>query len=100
MTSPDAAARPHHYSRSRVIAAFVAVYIVWGSTYLAIRYAVETMPPFLMVGARFLVSGVILYAWSRWRGEPRPTRAQWRDALLTGVLLLCFGNGAVAWAWQ
>jgi len=100
MTSPDAAARPDQYSRSRVIAAFVAVYIVWGSTYLAIRYAVETMPPFLMVGARFLVSGVILYAWSRARGEPRPSRAQWRDALVTGVLLLCCGNGAVAWAEQ
>jgi len=100
MTSPDAVARPDQYSRSRVIAAFVAVYIVWGSTYLAIRYAVETMPPFLMVGARFLVSGVILYAWSRGRGEPRPTKAQWRDALVTGVLLLCCGNGAVAWAEQ
>jgi drug/metabolite transporter (DMT)-like permease len=100
MTSPDAAARPDQYARSRVIAAFVAVYVVWGSTYLAIRYAVETMPPFLMVGARFLVSGVILYAWSRARGEPRPTKAQWRDALVTGVLLLCCGNGAVAWAEQ
>jgi drug/metabolite transporter (DMT)-like permease len=100
MTSADAAARPHMYSRSRVIAAFVAVYIVWGSTYLAIRYAVETIPPFLMVGTRFLVSGVILYAWSRWRGAEKPTRAQWRDAFVTGVLLLCCGNGAVAWAEQ
>jgi drug/metabolite transporter (DMT)-like permease len=100
MKSADAAARPHMYSRSRVIAAFVAVYIVWGSTYLAIRYAVETIPPFLMVGTRFLVSGVILYAWSRWRGAEKPTRAQWRDAFVTGVLLLCCGNGAVAWAEQ
>jgi drug/metabolite transporter (DMT)-like permease len=100
MKSPEASARPHQHSRSRVIAAFVAVYIVWGSTYLAIRYAVETIPPFLMVGTRFLVSGAILYAWSRWRGAGRPTRAQWRDAFVTGVLLLCCGNGAVAWAEQ
>ncbi len=100
MTSAEASARPHQQSRSRVIAAFAAVYIVWGSTYLAIRYAVETIPPFFMVGARFLVSGAVLYAWSRWRGEPRPTRSQWRDGFITGVLLLCCGNGAVAWAEQ
>jgi len=100
MKSPEASARPHQHSRSRVIAAFVAVYIGWGSTYLAIRYAVETIPPFLMVGTRFLVSGVMLYAWSRWRGAGRPTRTQWRDAFVTGVLLLCCGNGAVAWAEQ
>jgi drug/metabolite transporter (DMT)-like permease len=85
-------------SRSRVIAAFVAVYIVWGSTYLAIRYAVETIPPFLMGGARFVVSGAILWAWVRARGAPRPTSRQWRDASIAGVLMLCAGNGAVAWA--
>lgn len=100
MTSAQASARPLQSSRSRVIAAFVAVYLVWGSTYLAIRYAVETIPPFLMVGTRFLVSGVLLYAWSRSRGEPRPTSAQWRDASVAGLLLLCCGNGAVAWAEQ
>jgi Permeases of the drug/metabolite transporter (DMT) superfamily len=93
-------ARPNSTSRSRVIAAFVAVYLVWGSTYLAIRYAVETIPPFLMVGTRFLVSGVLLYAWSRARGGERPTSAQWRDASVAGLLLLCCGNGAVAWAEQ
>ena len=76
------------------------MYIVWGSTYLAIRYAVETIPPFLMVGMRFLVSGVLLYAWARFRGAPRPTRVQWRDAAITGVLMLCCGNGAVSWAEQ
>jgi drug/metabolite transporter (DMT)-like permease len=80
-----------------VIGAFVAVYLVWGSTYLAIRYAVETIPPILMVGMRFLVSGAALYAWSYWRGQPRPTKPEWRDAFVTG-LLLCCGNGAVAWA--
>jgi drug/metabolite transporter (DMT)-like permease len=87
-------------TRSRVVAAFAAVYVVWGSTYLAIRYAVETMPPFLMAGARFIVSGAVLYVWARARGAPKPTRAQWRDATITGVLMLCLGNGAVGWAEQ
>jgi drug/metabolite transporter (DMT)-like permease len=86
------------YSRGRVLTAFAAVYIVWGSTYLAIRYAVATIPPFLMGGARFLVSGAILYAWTRGRGTPRPTIRQWRDASIAGALMLCAGNGAVAWA--
>jgi len=90
----------HHDPRARIVAAFVAVYIVWGSTYLAIRYAVQTIPPFVMVGTRFAVSGVILYAWARWRGSPRPTAAQWRDATVTGALMLCCGNGAVSWAEQ
>ncbi len=88
------------YPRSHIIAAFAAVYIVWGSTYLAIRYAVQTIPPFLMVGSRFLVSGSLLYAWSRARGAARPTMTQWRDASIAGVLMLCCGNGAVSWAEQ
>jgi drug/metabolite transporter (DMT)-like permease len=87
-------------SSARVLVAFVAVYIVWGSTYRAIHYAVQTIPPFIMVGTRFLVSGALLYAWSRWRGAPRPSSREWRDAAITGVLLLCFGNGAVSWAEQ
>ncbi len=87
-------------SRSRVLAAFAAVYVVWGSTYLAIHYAVETMPPFLMAGARFVASGVLLYAWARRRGAPMPTGREWRDAVVTGVLMLCLGNGAVGWAEQ
>jgi drug/metabolite transporter (DMT)-like permease len=87
-------------SRSRIIAAFAAVYVVWGSTYLAIRYAVESMPPFLMAAARFIVSGAILYAWARAKGSTRPTPLQWRDAAITGVLMLCFGNGLVGWAEQ
>lgn len=91
---------PNVFPRGRVLSAFVAVYIVWGSTYLAIRYAVETIPPFLMVGARFIVSGVILYLWARWRGSPRPSMREWRDAAIAGGLMLCFGNGAVSWAEQ
>jgi drug/metabolite transporter (DMT)-like permease len=88
------------YSRSRVLAAFAAVYIVWGSTYLAIRYAVMTIPPFLMAGGRFLISGALLYAWARSRGAPKPTRLEWRDATIAGALMLFAGNGAVGWAEQ
>jgi drug/metabolite transporter (DMT)-like permease len=87
-------------SRANVVAAFAAVYVIWGSTYLAIRYAIETIPPFLMGGARFLISGILLYAFTRLRGSAAPTRAQWRSALITGVLLLVGGNGAVIWAEQ
>ena len=83
-----------------MLAAFVAVYLVWGSTYLAIRYAVETIPPFLMGGARFVVSGLLLYVWARARGAPKPTGPQWRDATIAGFLMLCLGNGAVGWAEQ
>ena len=93
-------AQSGHASRARVLAAFAAVYVVWGSTYLAIRYAVETIPPFIMVGTRFIVSGVLLYAWGRLRGNERPTAAQWRDGTVVGILMLCLGNGAVSWAEQ
>src|SRR5215469_3676631 len=85
-------------ARGRVVAAFAAVYVIWGSTYLAIRYAVETMPPLLMAGTRFALSGTILYVWARARGATRPTAAEWRTAAITGFLLICVGNGSVAWA--
>jgi len=87
-------------TRTSILAAFAAVYIVWGSTYLAIRYAVQTMPPLLMAGARFSVSGVMLYGWARMRGAPRPTALEWRVAAITGILMLCLGNGSVGWAEQ
>ncbi len=86
--------------RGQIIAAFASIYTVWGSTYLAIRYAVETMPPFVMGGTRFLISGLILYAWSRSRGAVRPTRKQWRNATIAGAFLLLGGNGGVVWAEQ
>jgi len=86
--------------RWRVVTAFAAVYLIWGSTYLAIRLAVETMPPFLMAGIRFLIAGAILYAWTRWRGTPQPTRAHWLAAAGVGGLLLLGGNGGVVWAAQ
>jgi len=86
-------------SRARVAAAFAAVYLVWGSTYLAIRYAVETLPPFLMGGARFLLAGALLYGWCRVReGAPRPTLRGWAWAALVGFLMLGMGNGGVVWA--
>lgn len=87
-------------SRAQVVAAFASIYIIWGSTYLAIRYAVETIPPFIMGGTRFLVSGALLYIWSRYRGAPRPTRMHWRNAIIAGGFLLLGGNGAVVWAEQ
>lgn len=83
-----------------VAAAFAAIYLIWGSTYLGIRVAIETIPPFLMAGTRFLVPGAVLYAWARWRGAARPSGAQWRAAATIGALLLLGGNGGVTWAEQ
>jgi drug/metabolite transporter (DMT)-like permease len=83
-----------------VVAAFLAVYLIWGSTYLAILFAIETIPPFLMAGARFLLAGGVLLAWTRWHGAPMPTREEWRGATLVGLLLLLGGNGAVVWSEQ
>jgi drug/metabolite transporter (DMT)-like permease len=87
-------------SRVRLVLAFVAVYVVWGSTYLFIRWAVETLPPFLMAGARFAVAGAILYAWAKTRGAPTPSRPEVRGAAIAGLFLLLGGNGAVVWAEQ
>jgi drug/metabolite transporter (DMT)-like permease len=86
--------------KTKVWTALLAVYIVWGSTYLAIRFAVETIPPFIMAGTRFLISGLILYIWRRLAGDPAPTLKQWRSAAIIGVLLLLGGNGLVSWAEQ
>lgn len=84
--------------RHKTILAFAIVYLVWGSTYLAIRYAVETMPPFFLAGTRFLLAGAAMVAWTRLRGAPAPTRADWKSSLLLGVLLIVGGNGLVVWA--
>ncbi|NNG17934.1 MAG: drug/metabolite exporter YedA, partial [Gemmatimonadales bacterium] len=81
-----------------LILAFAAVYLVWGSTYLAIRFAIQTIPPFLMAGIRFTCAGGVLYAWCRWRGIPAPTARQWLSALIVGGLMLTAGNGLVVWA--
>jgi drug/metabolite transporter (DMT)-like permease len=83
----------------KVAIAFAAIYLIWGSTYLAIRFAIETLPPFSMAAARFTVAGVILYAIARPRTE-RPTRLNWVSAGVVGTLLLAGGNGGVVWAEQ
>ena len=80
--------------------ALVSLYFVWGSTYLAIRVAVASYPPFLMAAVRFLCAGAALYGFLRWRGSPAPTRAQWINSALTGIMLLGFGNGLVCFAEQ
>jgi drug/metabolite transporter (DMT)-like permease len=88
---------------AKIILAFAAVYIVWGSTYLAIKYAIGTLPPFLMASTRFLIAGAILFGWGMFRDRKsvttcKPTFKQWRRALLIGALLLLGGNGGVTWA--
>lgn len=96
MTPAATAAR----NKTRVLIAFAAVYLLWGSTYLFIKYAIETIPPFLLGGARFFIAGGLLYALARWRGAPPATSRDWRMAGITGVLMLGAGNGAVVWSEQ
>jgi drug/metabolite transporter (DMT)-like permease len=84
----------------RVALALATVYVIWGSTYLAIAVAVETLPPFWMAGIRFIISGALLYGLSLWQGAPQPTLVHWRSAALVGALLLFIGNGGVVWAEQ
>lgn len=78
-----------------LIGAFAALYLIWGSTYLVIRIGVETWPPLLMAGLRFVIPSLLLLPLLRWRGAPWPTRRQWLSAGVLGVLLLSIGNGAV-----
>ena len=90
-----------HATGTRVALALAAVYLIWGSTYLAIRYALEGgFPPFLLGGIRFLIAGGLMYAFLRWRGVAAPTRVQWGNAAVMGVLLLLLGNGMVNMAEQ
>lgn len=84
----------------KVWLAFAVVYLVWGSTYLGIRYAIETLPPLLMAGSRFLLAGALLMGWSLWRNRERPTAPQWRTAFLLGTMMLLCGNGFVTLAEQ
>jgi drug/metabolite transporter (DMT)-like permease len=83
-----------------LVAGFAAIYLIWGSTYLGIKFAVETLPPFLMAGFRFTLAGMVLYAMLRLRGAVRPTASQWRAATINGGLLLVGGNGLVTWGQQ
>jgi drug/metabolite transporter (DMT)-like permease len=84
----------------KIYLALLSIYIIWGSTYLAIRFAVETLPPFLMAGVRFTIPGIIFYVWQRQRGESAPNKLQWRSAIVIGFFLLVGGNGAISWAEQ
>jgi len=84
--------------RWKVIIAFGLVYVLWGSTYLAIRYAIGTIPPLLMAGTRFLIAGGGLYLWERLRGTPKPTFMQWRNAAIAGGVMLMLGNGLLSWS--
>lgn len=87
--------------RARLLTAFAAVYLIWGSTYLAIRFAVETLPPLLMAGVRFTLAGAVILLWARLvQGRKPPTSTDWRTGLVSGALLLLGGNGAVVWSEQ
>jgi len=85
---------------TRAWAALATVYVVWGSTYLAIMVAIRTLPPFVMSSARYLVAGGVLYAFAVRRGAPRPALRHWRSAVVAGAALLLVGNGGVAWSEQ
>jgi drug/metabolite transporter (DMT)-like permease len=100
MVEPGTQPTENAPSATSLVLAFGAIYLVWGSTYLAIRFAVETLPPFLMLFARFFTAGLLMYGWLRARGEPRPSLREWGAAALIGGLLLLGGTGAVGWAEQ
>lgn len=85
-------------TRLALVMAFAAIYVIWGSTYLGIRVAVETLPPFLMAGTRFAIAGVLLFTFLMLRGASWPTAAQWRDQAIVGIFLLLGGNAVVSWA--
>jgi len=85
-------------SRGLVIAAFAVIYLVWGSTYLAIRISVETIPPFLMSGVRFVVAGGLMLLYLRWRGAAWPTSREWWNGTIAGTLMLLGGNAVVGFA--
>lgn len=84
----------------RVILALAAVYIIWGSTYLAIRYSLTDFPPFIMAGSRFVIAGLVLGAFALLRGSALPTKRQWRNSFFLGFLLFVVGNGGVVFAEQ
>ncbi|MGH1365916.1 MAG: EamA family transporter [Calditrichia bacterium] len=84
----------------KVLGAFAVVYVVWGSTFLAIRYAIDSIPPFLMGGLRFGVAGLALFIWAWFKYDARPSWSDWRYATIVGALLLFFGNGSLIWSEQ
>ncbi len=93
-TQPAALLSP----RTLIVLSLIGVYLIWGSTYLAIRIALVDYPPFLMGAIRFFIAGVLMFGVMRWRGIAAPTRTQWFNCAITGTLLLGFGNGLVCYA--
>lgn len=87
-------------SRLAILAGFAAIYVIWGSTYLAIRLGVEAIPPFLMAAVRFLVAGAAFIGWATYRGAERPTAWHWITTGVIGTLMAAGGNGLVTWAMQ
>jgi drug/metabolite transporter (DMT)-like permease len=86
-------------NRLLTLLAFACIYFIWGSTYLAIRYAVETIPPLFVAGLRHLIAGGLLFGWCWWRGL-RPTRQQWFASIVLGALFFLIGHGTLHWAQQ
>ena len=78
-----------------MIGAFLSIYLIWGSTYLAIRLLADTLPGLTMMGLRFLVAGAVLFLWARWRGAAKPEWQHWKAGIVTGGLMLCGGTGGV-----
>ena len=85
-------------SRWKILLAFAIIYLVWGSTFLAIRIGVREVPPFLLAGIRFFIAGIVLYAWMRAKGTPSPTRRQWTAISFLAVLIFVFDYGLIFWA--
>ncbi len=99
--TPTARSGPPAADRGRIWGALAILYVVWGSTYLGIAVAVDTIPPFLMAALRFALAGSVLLGWTLLRGSfVLPTRREWRDTLIVGALLLGGGMGMVAWGEQ
>jgi drug/metabolite transporter (DMT)-like permease len=97
-TAPATPSTAERRGRLLLICAFAAVYVIWGSTYFAIAVGIQSVPPLVLSAYRHFATGLILYPLLRWKTGLRPTRAQWRTAAITGVLLLLFGNGGVCLA--
>ncbi|QJR36994.1 drug/metabolite exporter YedA [Gemmatimonas groenlandica] len=97
---PPPTAQPVAATKWQLVVGFLIIYVVWGSTYLAIHWGVETIPPFGMGAVRFLTAGSMLYSWCRFRGAKKPTSSQWKASAVIGTMLLFVGNGAVSWASQ
>ena len=87
-------------ARWKILVAFATIYLVWGSTYLAIRVGVREMPPFLMAGIRFTFAGLMLLAWARLTGARLPNYREWRDASILGALMFLMDYACLFWAEQ